>query len=142
MTPTFRKTLYYIILYYIIFTPPSYLYTWQSIILYYIIEGNRSAKRKVLRVETYVLGGARRVASQPFAKITIDPEPCMTMLLEKLRKSDRSSQHTFKDEPWLMWVSGETRWGARNSQAYRSNVNSAHISTYTEATQTLLTWEL
>ena len=45
----------------------------------------------------------------------------MTMLLEKLRKSDRSLracylclQHTFKDEPWLMWVSGETRWGARN----------------------------
>ena len=104
------------------------------------------------RVETDVLGGARRLASQPFAKITIDPEPCMTMLLEKLRKSDRSLracylclQYTFKDEPWLLWVSGETRWGARNSQAYRSNVpsvNSAHISTYTEATQTLLTWEL
>ena len=76
----------------------------------------------------------------------------MTMLLEKLRKSDRSLrdcylclQHTFKDESWLLWVSGETRWGARNSQAYRSNVpsvNSSHISTYTEATQTLLTWEL
>ena len=32
------------------------------------------------------LGGARRVASQPFAKITIDPEPCMTMVLEKLHK--------------------------------------------------------
>ena len=31
------------------------------------------------RVETDVLGGARRLASQPFAKITIDPEPCMTM---------------------------------------------------------------
>ena len=37
-----------------------------------------------------VLGGARRVVSQPFAKITIDPEPCITMLLEKLCKSDRS----------------------------------------------------
>ena len=95
------------------------------------------------------LGGARRVASQPIAKITIDLEPCM---LEKLQKSDRSLgdcclclQHIFKDEPWLLWVSGETRWGARNSQAYRSNVpsvNNAHISTYTEATQTLLTWEL
>ena len=31
-------------------------------------------------------GGARRVASQPIAKITIDEE---SMLLEKLRKSDR-----------------------------------------------------
>ena len=76
----------------------------------------------------------------------------MTMVLEKLRKSDRSLrdcylclQYTFKDEPWLLWLSGETGWDARNSQAYRSNVpsvNSAHISTYTEATQTLLTWEL
>ena len=84
-----------------------------------------------------------------FTKITIDLEPCMTMLLEKLRKRDRSLtdcclclQHIFKDEPWLLWVSGETRWDARNSQAYRSNVpsvNSAHISTYREATQTLLT---
>ena len=36
------------------------------------------------------LGGVRRVASQPVAKITTDSEPCMTMLLEKLRKSDRS----------------------------------------------------
>ena len=34
------------------------------------------------------LGGARRVASQPLAKITIDPEPCMTVQLEKLRKSE------------------------------------------------------
>ena len=40
--------------------------------------------------ESRNLGGARRVASQPVAKITIDPEPCMAMLLEKLRKSDRS----------------------------------------------------
>ena len=31
------------------------------------------------RVETDVLGGARRVASQPFVKITIYPEPCMTI---------------------------------------------------------------
>ena len=30
------------------------------------------------------LGGARWVASQPFTKITIDLEPCVTMLLEKL----------------------------------------------------------
>ena len=30
------------------------------------------------------LGGARRVASQLVEKITIDPEPCTTMLLEKL----------------------------------------------------------
>ena len=59
------------------------------------------------------LGGARQVASQPAAKITIDLEPCMTMLLEKLRKSDRSLgdcclclQHMFKDQPWLLRVSG------------------------------------
>ena len=39
------------------------------------------------RVETDVLGVARWLASQPFAKITIDPEPCMTMLLEKLQKA-------------------------------------------------------
>ena len=68
-------------------------------------------------------------ASQPVAKITIDPEPCMAMLLEKLRKSDRSLggyclcvQHTFKDQPWMLRVSGDTRSAARNSQAYRSNV--------------------
>ena len=98
------------------------------------------------------LGGARWVASQPVTKITIDPDPCMAMLLEKLRKSDRSLgdcclclQHILKDQPWLLRVSGETRSAARNSQAYRSNVpsvNSAHISTHTEATQTLLTVEL
>ena len=83
------------------------------------------------------LGGARRVASQPVVKITIDPEPCMTMLLEKLRKSDRSLgdcclclQHMLKDQPWLLWVSGEMRSAARNSQVYRLNVpsvNSAYI---------------
>ena len=98
------------------------------------------------------LGGARRVASHPVAKIKIYPEQCMRMLLEKLRKRDQSLgdcclclQHMFKDQPWLLWVSGETRSAARNSQAYRSNtpfVNCAHISTDTEATQTLLTWEL
>ena len=41
----------------------------------------------------------------------------------------------FKDQPWLLQVSGETRLAARNSQAYRSNVPSvysAHISTHTE----------
>ena len=100
------------------------------------------------------LGGARRIASQPVVKITIEPEPmhAMEMLLEKLRKSDRSLgdcclclQHTVKDQPWLLRVSGEMRLTARNSKAYRSNVpsvKSAHISTHTEATQTLLTWEL
>ena len=34
------------------------------------------------RVEMDVLGGARWVVSKPFAKITIDSEPCMTILLE------------------------------------------------------------
>ena len=95
------------------------------------------------------LGGVRWVASQPVTKITIDPEPCMTMLLEKLRKSERSLGdcchcllHMSKDQPWLLWVSGETRLAARNSQAYRLNVpsvNSAHISTHTEASCTIST---
>ena len=106
----------------------------------------------VVVFESRDLGGARRVASQPVAKITIDPESCMTILLEKLRKSGRSLgdcclclQHIFKDQPWLLRVSGEMRSAARNSQAYISNVpsvNSACISTHTEATQTLLIWEL
>ena len=50
------------------------------------------------------LGGVRWVVRQPVTKITIDTEPCMTMLLEKLRKSERSlgdcclcMQHMFKD---------------------------------------------
>ena len=45
----------------------------------------------------------------------------MKMLLEKLRKSDRylgdcclCLQHIFKDQPWLLRVSGETRSAARN----------------------------
>ena len=102
--------------------------------------------------ESRDLGGARRVTSQPVAKITVDPEPCMAMVLEKLRKSVQCLgdcchclQRIFKDQPWLLQVSGNTKSAARNSQAYCSNVpsvNSAHISTHTEATQTLLTWEL
>ena len=84
------------------------------------------------------LGRARWVASQPVAKITIDLEPCMTMLLEKLRKSDWTLEdcclclpHIFEDQPWLLQVSGETRWAAQNSQAYHSNmpsVSSAHVA--------------
>ena len=65
------------------------------------------------------LGSARQVVSQSVAKITIDPEPCMPMLLEKLRKSDRSLghcclclEHAFKDQPWLLRVSGDTRSAA------------------------------
>ena len=95
------------------------------------------------------LGGARQVASYPVVKITIVPEPFMTMLLHGDGiKSDRSLedcslclQRMFKDQPWLLWVSGETRSAARNSQAYHSNMpsdNSTPISTDTEATQTLL----
>ena len=101
--------------------------------------------------ESRDLGGARRVASQLVVKITIDPEPC-TLMLEKLQKSNRSFgdccrclQHMSKDQPWLLWVSGETTSAARNSQVYCSSVpsvNSVHISTHTEATQTLLTREL
>ena len=84
------------------------------------------------------LGGVRRIKSQPVVKITIDPKPCMTMLLEKLQKATVSLgdcclclQHIFKDPLWLLWVSGETRLAARNSQACRLNVpsiNSTHIS--------------
>ena len=63
------------------------------------------------------LGGARRVASQPVAKkTTIAPEP---MQLENLQKSDRSLgdcylclQHMFKDQPWLLQVSGVMRSAA------------------------------
>ena len=68
----------------------------------------------------------------------------MTMLLEKLQKSDRSLddcclclQHILKDQPWLLRVSGEMKLATRNLQVYRSNVlsvNTTHISTYTEAT--------
>ena len=70
------------------------------------------------------LGGARWVTIHPVAKIIIDPEQCMTMLLEKLRKSDQflgdcclCLQHMFTDQPWLLRVSRETRSAARNSQA-------------------------
>ena len=65
--------------------------------------------------ESRDLGGARRVASQLVAKITIDPEPC-TLMLEKLQKSNRSFgdccrclQHMSKDQPWLLWVSERRR---------------------------------
>ena len=78
------------------------------------------------QVEMDVLGGARQVASQPFVKIIIDPELCITMLLEKLRKCDRSM--------------GE--WRDEVGRSNVPSVNSVHISVYTEATQTLLTWEL
>ena len=91
------------------------------------------------------LGRARQVASKSVAKITIDPEPCMTMLLECLRDCCLCLQHMFKDQPWLLRVSGETRSAARNSHAYRSNmpsISSFHLSIYTKATQTLLTLEL
>ena len=60
------------------------------------------------------LGRERQIASEPVAKIN-NPEPCLTMLLEKLRKSDWSFgdcclylQHTFEDQPWLLRESGET----------------------------------
>ena len=48
-------------------------------------------------------------------------------------------QHIFKNQPWLLRESGET---ARNLYVHCSIVpfvNSAHIFTYTETTQTLLT---
>ena len=64
-----------------------------------------------------------------------NPEPCMTMLLEKLQKSDRCLgdcclclQHMLKDQPWLLQESGETRSAARNSQAYRSHVPSVMLA--------------
>ena len=52
----------------------------------------------------------------------------------------RLLQHTFKDQPWLLWESGETSCAAQNSHEYRSimpSINNARISTYTEAIQTL-----
>ena len=59
-------------------------------------------------------------------------------------KSDSGSlglylQHIFKNQPWLLQESGET---AQNLHVHRSIVlfvNSGHIFTYTETTQTLLT---
>ena len=48
-------------------------------------------------------------------------------------------QHIFKNQPWLLRESGET---AQNLLVHRSIVpfvNSTHIFTYTETTQTLLT---
>ena len=83
------------------------------------------------------LGRERQVASQPVAKIAIDLEPCMTMLLEKLRKSDQSLEdcclcleHIFKDQPWLLRVSEETRLAGRNSQVHRWNVPSVNLYSY------------
>ena len=78
------------------------------------------------------LGWARWVASQLVVKISPDPEPCMAMLLEKLRKIDRSLgdgclclQHTLKDQSWLLRVSGDIR---PNSKVYRSNVPSVNCA--------------
>ena len=70
------------------------------------------------------LGGVRRVESKPVAKITIDPKPCMTNYAAgEATKSDRSlgdcclcQQHMFKDQPWLLRVSGETKSAAQNSR--------------------------
>ena len=60
------------------------------------------------------LGRARRFANQPVAKIITNPEPCIAMMLEKLQKSSWSLvdgclylKHIFKDQPWLLWESGE-----------------------------------
>ena len=85
-----------------LFTPPSYLGKVSRVITLPSVKYNCPVETDVF--ESCDLGGARRVASQPVAKITIDTEPCMTMLLEKLRKSDRSLgdcclcvQHMFKD---------------------------------------------
>ena len=78
------------------------------------------------------LGGARRVTNQPVTKITIDPEPCVTMLLE----SDWSLGDCCLSAPYVQGSamdavdSGETRSAARNSQAYHSNepsVKSMHL---------------
>ena len=78
--------------------------------------------------------------SHPVVRITTNPEACITMLLEKLRKSNWSLaecciyvQHIVKNQ-----MNG----GAQNSHVHLSImllVNSARISTYTKATQTLLT---
>ena len=71
----------------------------------------------------------------------------ITTPLEKLRRSDwyycLYLQRKLKDQPWLGRESGGTSCAARNSHAHITivpSVNSARISTYTEATQTVPTW--
>ena len=74
------------------------------------------------------------VMSRLVVKITANPESCITMLLEKLQKGDRSLadcclclQHILKDQPW---ENAETSYVTQNSHAYRTimpSVNSTHI---------------
>ena len=54
-------------------------------------------------------------------------------------------KHIFKDQPRLLRESGETGCAIQKSHAHHSivpSICSTRISTYTEATHTLLTWEL
>ena len=76
------------------------------------------------------LGGAIWFMSQPVAKITID---LMIILLEKLRKGTGL---------WKIVVSICNIFSRISHGSKVPSINSAHISTHTEATQTLLTWEL
>ena len=81
--------------------------------------------------------------SEPVTKITTNSEPCLTMLLEKLRKSDWSSADCcVKDQPWLLQESKETARVSHTHCSIVPLVNSARISTYTEDTQTVLIWQL
>ena len=52
-------------------------------------------------------------------------------------------QHIFKDQPWLLRESGETGFAIQNSHAYCLIVPSViSTRTFTEVTQTALTWQL
>ena len=86
--------------------------------------------------------------TSPVAKITTNLEPCIIMLLEKLQKQQLifgrllSLSATYIQGPSMLRQSGEISCAAQNTHAHCSivsSVNSAHISTYTETTQTLLT---
>ena len=93
-----------------------------------------------LAILNHNLGGMRGVMSQPVVRIITNPEPCITMLLEKLRKSDGSLadcylylQHVFKDQVWLLWESRESICAARNSHSHClivPSIYSTRISTY------------
>ena len=74
--------------------------------------------------------------SKPFAKIT-NSEPCIIMLLEKLQKTtglwtgllSLYLQHMFKDQPWLLWKSGETAQVSHALCSIMPLVNSTRKST-------------
>ena len=81
--------------------------------------------------------------TQPVTRMTTKSEPILSEKAQKRLAFGRlTSLHIFKDQPWLLWESGETGCATYNSCSHCSimlSVSSTHISTYTEATQI---WEL